>query len=41
LFWWGIKSEFANVYKGAVNFVLDSAQQKFSSEEFAKKLNKN
>ena len=41
LLWWGIKSEFANVYKGAVNFVLDSAQQKYSSEEFAKKINKN
>jgi hypothetical protein len=39
LLWWGVKSEFANVYKEALNFALDSAQQKFSSEEFARKVN--
>jgi hypothetical protein len=41
LLWWGLKSEFANVYNGAVTFLLDSAQVKFSSEEFAKKINRN
>jgi|GEM_PF-1234574 len=40
LLWWGIKSEFANVYKRAITFALDSAQQKFSSEEFVKKVRK-
>jgi hypothetical protein len=40
LLWWGIKSEFTNVFKGAVNFTLDSAQTKFSSEDFAKKVSK-
>lgn len=38
LLWLGIKSEYANVYNSAINFALDSAQQKFSSEEFSNKV---
>jgi hypothetical protein len=40
LVWIGLNSEYENVYKGAINYALDSAQEKFYSEEFAKKLNR-
>ncbi len=37
--WWGAKSEYEKVFTGAFQYLLDTAQQKFSTEEFRSRVN--